>query len=216
MLYFANPTGSQKVRKAMAAGTLGYIDTPLQGNTRPAGVVWSADNGCFNDKTFDEKRWWGWLQRHAHEASTCLFATAPDVVGDAEATLKRSGPWLSRIRELGYPAALVAQDGLENLPVPWGDFDVLFIGGSTEWKLGESARCLVAEAKIRGKHVHMGRVNSLKRLQYAQAIGCDSVDGTYLVFGPEVNLPKLVSWVERVTTQDALFELEADRYRWGH
>jgi hypothetical protein len=80
--------------------------------------------------------------------------------------------------------------------VPWDEFDVLFLGGSTEWKLGEAAAALTAEAKSRGKHVHMGRVNSRKRYRYARSIGCDSVDGTYLVFGPTVNLPKLLSWLE--------------------
>lgn len=88
--------------------------------------------------------------------------------------------------------------------VPWGEFDVLFIGGSTEWKLGAAVRGLVAEAKARGKGVHMGRVNSLKRFRYAEAIGCDSVDGTFLTFGPEKNLPELLSWVSE--GQGSLFE----------
>ena len=88
----------------------------------------------------------------------------------------------------------MAQDGLEVLPVPWESFDVLFIGGSTEWKLGPHARALIAEAKARGKWVHMGRVNSRRRFLYADLLGCDSVDGTYLVFGPDVNLPRLINW----------------------
>ena len=29
-----------------------------------------------------------------------------------------------------------------------------------------------------------------------QEIGCDSVDGTYLTFGPDVNLPRLLDWLE--------------------
>jgi hypothetical protein len=63
-----------------------------------------------------------------------------------------------------------------------------------EWKLGAAARLLVREAKARGKRVHMGRLNSETRHDYARHIGCDSVDGTYLVFGPDKNLPKLLSW----------------------
>lgn len=215
MLYFANPTSSRKVHDAMATGELGYIDTPLQGNKRAAGVKWCADNGCFG-KGFDEHRWWNWLQDNAHAAADCVFAVAPDVVGDAAATLERSAPWLPRIRTLGYPAAFVAQDGQENLPMPWDDFDVLFIGGSTEWKLGSAARRIVSEAKRRGVHVHMGRVNSEKRYRYAEAIGCDSVDGTYLTYGPEVNLPRLQGWIDKTLSQEALFALDADRYRWGH
>lgn len=197
----------------MEAGVLGYIDTPAQGNRRPEGVTWCADNGCFSEK-FDEAKWWRFLEDNAYAAKDCLFAVAPDVVADAAATIERSAPWLPKIREMGYPAAFVAQDGLGihwngslyagDLSVSWDSFDVLFIGGSTEWKLGDRARSLVAEAKRRGKWVHMGRVNSERRWRYADAIGCDSVDGTFLTFGPETNLPKLLAWT-RNNGQDALF-----------
>lgn len=205
MLYLANPS-SQSVRDAMTTGLIGYIDTPAQGNSRPADVKWCADNSRFGKGWPGHAKWWAWLEKNAHDADTCLFATAPDVVGDAAATLDESAPWLPLIRALGYPAALVAQDGLENLDVPWDDFDVLFIGGTTEWKLGPHARHLTQEAKRRGKKVHMGRVNSQRRYRYALEIGCDSCDGTYLTFGPDRNLPNVLAW-QRLTTQ-AAFELE--------
>lgn len=204
MMYFANPTGDPAVHAAMAGGHLGFIDTPLQGNQRPTSVTWCADNGCFG-KGFNESAWWAWLQSHAADADTCAFATAPDVVGDAAATLERSRPWLPKIRALGYPAAFVIQDGQENLAVPWDEFDVMFIGGSTAWKLGTHARTLVAEAKRRNVHVHMGRVNSLRRYRYAEAIGCDSVDGTFLVFGPTTNLPRLMRWLRDLAERPAMF-----------
>lgn len=193
-MYLANPTSLPSVHDAMRAGTLGFIGTPAQGNKRPEGVTWCADNGCYSDK-WDEAKWWKFLVDNAHDAATCLFATAPDVVGDAWRTHIKSLPWLAKIRALGYPVAYVAQDGIDRHPMmPWPDFDVLFIGGTTEWKLGPVARELVAEAKRRGKWVHMGRVNSEKRFEYARAIGCDSADGTFLTFGPDVNLPKLLAW----------------------
>lgn len=207
MLYFANPTSNPQVHEAMTNGTLAFIDTPLQGNTRMEGVTWCADNGCFG-KGFNETKWWGWLEANADDASHCAFAVAPDVVGDAAATLARSLPWLPRIRSLGYPAAFVAQDGQEDLPMPWDAFDVLFIGGSTEWKLGRAARRLVREANRRGVHVHMGRVNSLRRYRYAEAIGCDSVDGTFLTFGPTTNLPRLLGWVRDLHDRPALFDIQ--------
>lgn len=202
MRYLANPC-SPAVIGHMEAGALGFIATPAQGNRRPPGVAWCADNGCFSDR-WDETRWWSFLVANADAASDCLFAVAPDVVGNAEATLAKSEPWLPKIRALGYPAALVAQDGLEDLPVPWASFDCLFIGGTTEWKLGPEARALVAEAKLHGKWVHMGRVNSERRWLYAEAIGCDSADGTFLTFGPDVNLPRLLAWT-RSSAQLALF-----------
>lgn len=181
------------------------INTPMQGNAIPEGSAWCADNGCFGKGFPGEDAWLAWLDSFTPEQrARCLFATAPDVVADAAGTLERSRPWLPKIRELGYPAAFVAQDGLENMPVPWDEFDALFIGGSTEWKLGPHAARLAREAKARGKWVHCGRVNSERRLRYCAAIGCDSVDGTYLVFGPDQNLPKLKRWLDRNQTAPSL------------
>ena len=198
MRYFANPTGSKSVHAAIAEDRLGYIDTPAQGNIRPSGVSWCADNGRFGRGWPGFDAWLSWLASHRGAAPQCTFATAPDVVGNAAATLAESRPWLPEIRALGFPAALVAQDGLEVLTPPWSDFDVLFIGGTTEWKLGPEARSVAEAALARGKRVHMGRVNSLRRLRYAKSIGCHSADGTYLTFGPDKNLPKLLHWLDLV------------------
>lgn len=196
MLFLANAS-SQKVRDAMTSGVIGMLATPNEGRTPAPGVVWAADNGCFSKNYVGDTKWLAWLARHAVHASRCLFATAPDIVGDAAGTLARSAPHLPAIRALGYPAALVAQDGLENLVVPWDEFDALFIGGSTEWKLSKAAAGLVVEAKARGKHVHMGRVNSRKRWSYAEHIGCDTVDGTFLAFGPDQNLRRMRNWIDQ-------------------
>lgn len=237
MLYLANPCGPA-VKAAMESRAIGYIDTPAQGNIRPAGVIWCADNGCFGKGYPGDEKWLAWLAANAADAATCLFATAPDVVGDAAASLARSRPFLPAIRALGYPAALVAQNGLEDLEVPWDEFDVLFIGGSlecrpcgyvyredrkperrepcpncgrllTEWKLSRQAIDLSREAKLNGKRVHVGRVNSGRRYQIASApfplgLEADTADGTYLTFGPDINLPKLLSW-GRTTDQLTFF-----------
>ncbi len=203
MRYFANPS-TQAVRDAMSAGLLDCIVTPKQGNRIPDSAWYCADNGAYGQGYPGDDAWWRWLS--ALPAERCRFAVAPDVVADATATLERSAPWLPLIRSLGIPAAFVAQDGLEDLPVPWDTFDVLFIGGSTAWKVGPHARQLVTEARAHGKTVHMGRVNSWQRIQYADAIGCDSADGTYITFGPDVNLPTVLRWLARINGQLSLFE----------
>lgn len=196
---------------AMSAGHLGYIDTPLQGNKRPNGVTFCLDNGCFSDR-WDEAKWWAFLVANAHRAADCIFAVAPDVVADHAATLARSTPWLPKIRALGYPVAFVLQDGATTETLPWADFDVLFVGGSTDYKLGRAARVLVTEAKRRGKWVHVGRVNSERRWRYCETsielggLGADSVDGTFLTFGPDVNLPKVLAWARR-SAEPSLLDL---------
>lgn len=167
--------------------------TPRTRMLPPQGRPWAADNGRFaSPHEYTDEGYLSWLSRMPLES--CLFATAPDVVGDAAATLALSAPMFERIREIGYPVALVAQDGLENESIPWDDFDALFIGGTTEWKLSEYAYEIAQEARRRGKWLHMGRVNSLRRMRIARAMGCDSVDGTYLCFGPDINLRRLNGW----------------------
>jgi hypothetical protein len=115
----------------MSAGVIGHIATPAQGNKRPDDATWCADNGCFSDN-FNVEKWWAFLVRNVVDLASCLFATAPDVVGDAEASRARSLPWLPKIRELGYPVAFVAQNGQGLLTMPWDQLDVLFLGGSPE------------------------------------------------------------------------------------
>lgn len=166
---------------------------------------WAIDNGCYTQPDFFTLEGYvEWMKLHAAGRPTCLFATAPDVVGDALATWERSRQVLPVIRALGYPAALVAQDGIEGLTVEWDAFDCLFIGGTTEWKLSEAAFRMVAEAKARGKWAHMGRVNSRRRLRVAAQSGCDSADGTGLCFAPDRRLRQLHKWLDEMKRQPFL------------
>jgi hypothetical protein len=226
MIYFANPSNPQ-VRAAMREwpDRLGAITTPAEGNRIDALPLWCADNSCGPGQGAvgghhagrplvpgkgwpGEARWLAWLTRLAPHASRCTFAVAPDVVGDAAATIRRSLPLLPLIRDLGYPAAFVAQNGQHQLPVPWDEFSVLFIGGDDTWKLGAPMRALATAAKTRGKWLHMGRVNSLKRMRYARAIGCDSADGTFIRFGPDIRLPEALGWLRDANDQLAFGEPE--------
>lgn len=161
--------------------------------TIEAWPCWAADNGCFTQgDSFDPQAWLSWLSRQRKE--TCLFAAAPDVMGDAQATWERSAPYLRTLREMGFKPALVAQDGFDANLVVWDEFDVLFIGGSTIFKLGPQAEAAIKEAKARGKGVHVGRVNSRKRFQQMEQWGADTADGTFLAFGPIANIPRLMKW----------------------
>jgi len=85
---------------------VGAMTTPMMGNRpTPAGVRFGIDNGCFSKpEAFNLEHYLSWIR----ERPGALFATAPDKVGDAEATLAKSLPVLPLIREAGAPAALVA------------------------------------------------------------------------------------------------------------
>lgn len=189
---------SGKVRPDLPA-----MITPRMGQKPPRGQPWAADTGCFTQpQSYSTGGYLIWLNELAVDdhAERCLFATAPDVVGDAEATLLRSRPVLPYIRDVGYPAALVAQDGLTLDMLPWDEFDALFIGGTTDWKLGPVPRELVVEAKRRGKWTHMGRVNTARRFEYASLQGYDSVDGTLLAFNPSL-ARRIAGWMEMSENQ---------------
>lgn len=146
--------------------------------TAAAGVPWAADNDAFNGWDADvEARFLTMLGRLTGLPG-CLFVTAPDVVADAAETCRRFERWAPIIHDAGLPVGFVLQDGIQDLGVPWTDLDCVFVGGSTEFKLGEVAAACVREANQRGKWAHMGRVNTMRRVRYAASIGCDSFDGT--------------------------------------
>lgn len=198
MLYLATPSTPQ-VHDAMRAGLLGQMVTPNSGNRLLADVAWALDNGCFNAQ-WDENRWLATLDRY-RKAPGCLFAVVPDVVGDAEATDARWRSYASTVKRYGYQAAYVVQNGCTGIPA---DADAVFIGGDTAYKLGAEAQRLADGARSRGLWTHMGRVNSLRRLKFAAWQGYDSVDGTFLAFGPDTNLPKLLRFM-RGASHPALF-----------
>lgn len=143
--------------------------------TALSGVPWAADNDCFQG--LDAAAYVRMLDAIAGLPG-CLFVTVPDVVADANATLELWREWVDRVSDRQLPAAFVLQDGITADRVPWHECAAVFVGGSTEWKLGSVAADLVREAHARGKWSHMGRVNTLRRIIYAQSIGCRSIDGS--------------------------------------
>lgn len=165
--------------------------------------LFAADNGCFvQSEKYSDEGYLNWLNKL--DRKSCLFATAPDVVGDAEKTRERSYPMLPKIRSLGFKAAFVIQDGETPDNILWNELDAIFVGGSTAWKLGPEAADIVSEAKRRNKWVHMGRVNSFKRMRLAAAIGCDSVDGTHVAFAPDKNREEVKQWIKELKQQPLL------------
>ena len=150
------------------------------------GWPWAADNDAYSK--WDAGRYRDMLGR-IRRREGCMFVTAPDVVGDARETLRRFWEWRDELD--GLPIALVGQDGLED--PPWEAFQAFFVGGTTEWKLGQQAARLVQEANERGKWVHMGRVNSYERGRYARWLGCDSIDGTQFSWFRDAKLPSYLA-----------------------
>lgn len=148
------------------------------------GMKWAADNQAFT-KGFDPKIFFPWLEKMSIYRSTCLFVACPDVVGDAKQTLKLFDKWHGNFD--GWSVAFVAQDGQEDLEFPPSDqWQALFIGGSTIWKMSDGAIECIKRAQKLGKHIHIGRVNYMRRYRhFASLEGSEgfTCDGTRIRFG---------------------------------
>ena len=153
----------------------GWLNTPRSAMSfdtlKKTGLPIGVDNSAFT--YFDEKKYLSLVSRISGNVQ---WLTMPDVVADAKTTTQLFNEWKERITDI--PLAYVGQDGCEDIDIPWTDIRCFFIGGSTEWKLSQTTATLVAHAQQLGKLIHMGRVNSQKRLRYAHWLGCDSVDGS--------------------------------------
>ena len=136
-----------------------------------SGKPYGLDNGCFS--RFPEQDW----MRLLHEARTSkpVFVCLPDIVGDALRTLELFDAFKTMTADL--PRALVLQDGIANHRIPWTEICAVFVGGSDSFKI--SAECInaVKAAKMLGKWVHVGRVNTPDRLANWLNVG-DSLDGS--------------------------------------
>lgn len=176
-------------------------------------------------RAFDPDRWLSWLWKlptagnvfaalpdvldwYWHDADGELHKAAPGqavpkgvkafCVGDLERTIAQSAPYVDTVRNLGFPVAIVAQDGLEDLGQLPFEVDAVFVGGSDQYKLGGAAAGLIASARAAGKWTHVGRVNSYKRLAYAQTVGAHSADGTFVGFAPTENYGRLTGWLDQL------------------
>lgn len=162
--------------------------------------LWAMDNGAYSG--FDAAAFVRMLERFDGRTG-CRFVAAPDAVADAHQTLRQWPFWSRLIRGVGFVPALVAQDGLTVPDVPWSELGALFIGGSTEWKLGPQARTLCAYAKTRGLWVHIGRVNSRERIWHFASYA-DSFDGGQYSMFPDRRIPEGVHDADAALAQGRL------------
>lgn len=206
---------STPITRAAHRDDLGLLVTPASGIASQLEhyAVAGADNGCYVEskagKPFDGDRWLRWIENLPRSLA---FVALPDVldwitdpdtgkrfpVGNLDATLERSARYFDTVAELGFRPAFVMQDGLTDLdafPYPIG---AVFVGGSDAYKLGPAARSVLCQARERGLWTHAGRVNSFKRLAYFDALGCDSADGTTILYAPALNAPRVMGWLDRL------------------
>jgi len=145
------------------------------------------DNGAWSEHrgtaSFDPAAFRELVERLGPRAD---FVVSPDVVGGGRESLRLSVKWLPELLQTCRRVLIPTQDGLtkRDLRPYLGPRVGLFVGGSDEHKLG-TLRQWGALASSVGCWLHVGRVNSARRIEYCGIAGADSFDGSGAArFGP--------------------------------
>jgi len=174
MKFLIDKSPTDVERKNKSDLVLGQLLTPLTGY-RDWGGQYAIDNGAYSG--FLEANFSRLLKRQESRKADCLFVTCPDIVGAGRRTLElfqRRKLWIPE----GWRVALVIQDGMEDLEIPWDELDAVFIGGGDPWKDSKAAADIVKTATILKKWRHIGRVNSPKRFEHFSQLEADTCDGS--------------------------------------
>ena len=147
-------------------------------------LPYAIDNGAWSahlrDKPFSEEAFIECLEfsRVHPELGTPDFTVLPDIVAGGLPSLDYSLSWEPRVRPYSKNVLIAVQDGMDPKDIePYIDEHTgIFVGGSTPWKL----RTLpIWGAVARGRcYLHVGRVNSVKRISFCSGVGAHSFDGT--------------------------------------
>lgn len=134
------------------------------------------DNDAFasyaSERPWDLEAWRSMIQWSRMLKQKPMWALVPDVVADKEATLAKWEMHAQEVIHAGIKTAFAVQDGMEPKDVP-SNADVVFVGGSTEWKWRTVTTWCESFPRV-----HVGRVNGIRRLWQCERIGVESVDGT--------------------------------------
>tara|TARA_R110002060_G_scaffold60966_1_gene70556 strand:- start:1089 stop:1688 length:600 start_codon:yes stop_codon:yes gene_type:complete len=143
-------------------------------------MSYAIDNGAWSaytaDRDWDPAPFIKTLIEHGSESD---FVVVPDIVAGGAASLDRSLEWLDRVLEHAPTALIAVQDGMKPSDIEHllSSRIGVFVGGSTEWKiatLNEWARA----ARAAGAWCHVGRVNTVGRMNRCSTAGVTSIDGT--------------------------------------
>ncbi len=175
-------------------GKIGHLYSPGAQQGPEQFLPFGLDNGAFgHDDDWNESKWielLNWARLSGQKPVWCLV---PDVVGDREKTLVRWEVYSPIAATYGWPLAFAVQDGMIPADVP-AKAEVVFVGGSTEWKW----KTMPMWCK-EFRRVHIGRVNTYRRLWDCHDAGAESVDGTGWVRGDQVQWRGLCAYLEEST-----------------
>jgi hypothetical protein len=150
------------------------------GCLRGEGFQYALDNGAWSaftqGKPFDISRFLVALRKMGRGAD---WVVIPDIVAGGHASLDLSLRYMRQVLDETGVGLLAVQDGLLPADVEafLGPRVGLFIGGSTDWKL-KTLDSWSNLGKRLGCWVHVGRVNTARRIHRCALAGATSFDGT--------------------------------------
>ena len=178
MLPMATSTTCRRNLAALREAGWGLLVTPDR--PEPWGFPIGIDNGawgCYQRGVeWMPQRWVSLVAAHGGDA---IFAVAPDIVCGGVDSLARSVSWLPWLLDRTSTVLIAVQNGMtdRDLRGVVGDRVGIFVGGDTAWK--ESTLPMWgALAREKGCYLHVGRVNSARRIRLCAMAGAHSFDGT--------------------------------------
>jgi hypothetical protein len=201
MIAYASRTGTRDhLAKLRAAGYRLLVSAAAV--QRHEGFQYALDNGAFTyfkkGLPFDEARYVKMLRTLGREAD---WVAVPDIVAGDFESLDLSVSWLERTLEMAPRALIPVQDGVtpDDVHHFLGPRVGIFIGGdpATNWK-EETAPMWGRLGRERGCWVHMGRVNSARRISICQGAGLQSFDGSGVSQFPDRMIPQLRQAIQQL------------------
>src|SRR6185369_2503931 len=165
MVAYAARTGTRANLDALK--TAGWrLMVSARGVLRSEGFHYALDNGAWTayqrGEAFDERAFLVAVDKLGADADWIVI---PDIVAGGLDSLRFSLSWLSRLQDVGVPLLLAVQNGIE--PREVGGLVSpglgIFVGGDTAWK--EGTMSVWGDLAVeRGCHLHIGRVNTVRRI----------------------------------------------------
>lgn len=160
------------------AGRVGWLVGPgaMSKTKLRKWMPFALDNDAFGawvtGRPWDAAAWETMLKAVRASRLRPLWALVPDVVADRDATLAKWDEFAPVAKTFGWPLAFAVQDGMTPGDVP-ADAEVIFVGGTTEWKWQSLPVWCRSFPRV-----HVGRVNAVEKLIVCERHGVESVDGT--------------------------------------
>lgn len=179
MIAYASRTGTKRNLEALKSADWRLL-VSAKGVLRTEGFRYALDNGAWTSyqqgERFDEQAFGKAVDKLGERADWIVL---PDIVAGGMESLDFSLKWMDRLAGIPTKLLLAVQNGMtpEDVRELLSPAVGIFVGGDTDWKL-KTVNAWGVLARRRNCHLHVGRVNSARRISLSAAAGANSFDGT--------------------------------------